>query len=85
MCIFFKAESLISIYLSFRNLSRHGNKSCSVYFGPRIFASSCKLDESVFLILLSLIFVNLLYIDWNLGHYDSPNTRTNAGKLKDAW
>lgn len=84
ICIFFNADIFMSTTLSFKNLSRHGSKSYSVYFGPKIFANSCKLDERVFLILLSLILVSLLYNDWNLGHSSAPKTRAKAGKLNDA-
>jgi len=84
MCMFFSADILMSTTLSFMNLSRQGSKSYSVYFGPRIFASSWRLEESVFFILLSLIFVSLLYKDWNLGHSSAPNTSTKAGKLNEA-
>jgi len=59
MCRFLSAAIFISIYLSFKNLSIQGRRSSSVYFGPKILASSCILAARVFFILGSLIFESL--------------------------
>jgi hypothetical protein len=58
-CKFFNAAILISIYFSFKNLSILGNKSSSVYFGPKILASSWILAAKVFFIFGSAYFDNL--------------------------
>ena len=50
---FFKAAIFITMSLSYKNLSKQGNKSNSVYLGPKILASSCVLAANVFLILAS--------------------------------
>ena len=39
--------------LSYKNLSKQGNKSNSVYLGPKILESSCVLAANVLLILAS--------------------------------
>ena len=84
ICMFFRATILMSIALSFKNLSMQGRRSCSVYFGPRILASSWILAARDFLILGSLILFSLWQRDQNRGHSSGPNTRTKAGKLKEA-
>ena len=53
--------------------------------GPKILASSCKLQAKVLLILVRVSLASYSWIGFNSGQKEGPNVNKTAGKLNAQW